>query len=195
MAKKSGTITGADLLSIARRVLGRPYQWGGTGPSSFDCSGLVLWTCQQAGISGCPRTSQEQWTWCEHVTNPGPGDLAFFAGSDGTVSQPGHVGFYTSPGQILDAPFTGTVVRYDSFSPNIHTGFAAFTGYGRIPKTATSSSANTALIGNSGLSGPSLEEQAAGGAAAFIGALTMVGAVIFLIVAFAAVAAAVVIFH
>lgn len=40
-----------------------------------------------------------------------PGDLLFFAGSDGTASSPGHVGIYVGNGQMIDAPHTGTTVQ------------------------------------------------------------------------------------
>jgi soluble lytic murein transglycosylase-like protein len=43
-----------------------------------------------------------------------PGDLLFFAGSDGTASAPGHVGIYIGNGQMIDAPYTGTDVRIES---------------------------------------------------------------------------------
>jgi cell wall-associated NlpC family hydrolase len=40
----------------------------------------------------------------------------FFAGSDGTLIAPGHVGIVTSPGMMIDAPFTGQAVREESYA-------------------------------------------------------------------------------
>ena len=70
-----------------------------------------------AGIT-IPRTSQQQWAYGPRIpaSQVRPGDLVFFAGSDGTVTAPGHVGIVTSPGTMIDAPHTGQVVREESFS-------------------------------------------------------------------------------
>src|SRR5205085_10979737 len=43
-----------------------------------------------------------------------PGDLVFFVGSDGTREEPGHVRIYLGDGYLLDAPHTGSFVRFDS---------------------------------------------------------------------------------
>ena len=49
--------TGATVIQAALSRIGSPYSWGGSGPSAFDCSGLVMWSFQQAGIS-LPHSSQ-----------------------------------------------------------------------------------------------------------------------------------------
>ena len=80
------------MIAFARSQIGKPYLWGGTGPDAFDCSGLMMMAYRSVGIN-IPRTSEEQWTWGPRVA-PGheqPGDLVFFAGSDGTTTSPGHV--------------------------------------------------------------------------------------------------------
>lgn len=46
-------------VAAALSKLGSPYVYGSTGPGSFDCSGLMYWSWQQAGVS-LPRTSQAQ---------------------------------------------------------------------------------------------------------------------------------------
>ena len=80
-------------IGYARRQIGLPYLWGGTGPGAFDCSGLVMMAYRSAGVS-IARTSQDQWATERHVpaSRVRPGDLVFFAGGDGTMSAPGHVG-------------------------------------------------------------------------------------------------------
>ena len=85
--------TVAAVIAYAQAQLGKPYQWGGTGPDAYDCSGLVMAAYLSAGID-IPRTSQDQWIWGPRVapSQVQPGDLVFFAGSDGTVTAPGHVG-------------------------------------------------------------------------------------------------------
>jgi cell wall-associated NlpC family hydrolase len=111
-----GTRTpGQVVVSEAERFLGTPYVWGGDSPSGFDCSGLVQYVYAQLGIA-LPRTSEEQalvGTPVPGVTAAQPGDLVFYAGSDGTPTAPGHVGIYVGNGLMIDAPYTGTDVQVD----------------------------------------------------------------------------------
>jgi peptidoglycan DL-endopeptidase CwlO len=109
----TGGVTGSDAVAEAEKFEGTPYVWGGTSPSGFDCSGLVQYVYGQLGVS-LPRTSEEQadvGTPVASLSAAQPGDLLFFAGSDGTASSPGHVGIYVGNGQMIDAPHTGTTVQ------------------------------------------------------------------------------------
>jgi len=94
----------ATAIAFARSQIGKPYLWGGTGPDAFDCSGLMMMAYRAVGVS-IPRTAAEQWTWGPRVA-PGheqPGDLVFFAGSDGTAANPGHVAMVIGHGMMLEA--------------------------------------------------------------------------------------------
>jgi cell wall-associated NlpC family hydrolase len=104
----------ARVILFAASQWGKPYAWGGTGPGAFDCSGLAMMAFRSAGIA-IPRTSQEQWAAGPVVPagQEDPGDLVFFAGSDGTDQAPGHVGIVLGGGLMIDAPFTGADVRVD----------------------------------------------------------------------------------
>jgi cell wall-associated NlpC family hydrolase len=106
----------AAAIGFARRQIGQPYLWGGTGAGGFDCSGLVMEAYAAAGIT-IPRTSQEQWAQGPQVNTPQPGDLVFFAGADGTVTAPGHVGLVVDPARhlMIEAYAAGYRVRYSQF--------------------------------------------------------------------------------
>jgi cell wall-associated NlpC family hydrolase len=109
-------------IAYARAQIGRPYEWGATGPGAFDCSGLVMEAYRSAGVD-IARTSQEQWATEEHVPTPEPGDLAFFAGSDGTMTSPGHVGMVIGNGKMIEAYGTGYPVRVASYGGRDPVGF------------------------------------------------------------------------
>jgi cell wall-associated NlpC family hydrolase len=106
----------ATAISYAEQQLGKPYLWGGTGPDAFDCSGLVLMAYRTAGI-GIARTSQAQWATEVKVpaSQVQPGDLVFFAGADGTVTDPGHVGLVIGDGKMIEAYATGFPIRVSSY--------------------------------------------------------------------------------
>jgi cell wall-associated NlpC family hydrolase len=106
----------ATVLAYARQQLGKPYLWGGTGPDAFDCSGLMMMAYRAVGIS-IPRTSQQQWAWGPKIpaSQVQPGDLVFFAGSDGTQTAPGHVGVVIGKGMMIEAYATGYPVRVSPY--------------------------------------------------------------------------------
>ncbi|WP_369212089.1 C40 family peptidase [Streptomyces flavofungini] len=101
---------GAAALSAAATQLGKPYVSGGTGPNSYDCSGLTQWAYAQAGVS-ITRTTYTQQNDGTRIGRGElkPGDLVFF-------NNLAHVGFYAGNGQVLHAPKPGAVVRYESMS-------------------------------------------------------------------------------
>ena len=112
----------AAAIAYARQQLGKPYLWGGAGPDAFDCSGLVMEAYAHAGVS-IARTSQQQWASEPHVSTPEPGDLVFFAGSDGTATSPGHVGLVIGGGKMIEAYATGYPIRVASYAGRDPVGF------------------------------------------------------------------------
>jgi len=112
----------AEAIAYARAQVGKPYLWGGTGPDAYDCSGLVMEAYASAGVH-IARTSQDQWATEPHVSSPRPGDLAFFAGSDGTMTSPGHVGIVTGPHTMIEAYGIGYPIRYASYDRPDLVGF------------------------------------------------------------------------
>jgi peptidoglycan hydrolase-like protein with peptidoglycan-binding domain len=98
-------------LSFAQSQKGKPYAWGGVGPKSYDCSGLVLAAYRSAGIT-MPRVAADQYGTGVSVPldQVQQGDLLFYA-SD--VTKPDtiyHVVVYNGAGTIVDAPYTGAFV-------------------------------------------------------------------------------------
>lgn len=104
-----GASLGSEIALRAISLVGRPYRWGGAGPSSFDCSGLVRYVHEQLGIA-VPRTAAEQFQAARPVNPAGlsPGDLLFFRLSGKRVS---HVAIYAGEGRFVHAPQTGRSVE------------------------------------------------------------------------------------
>jgi cell wall-associated NlpC family hydrolase len=77
-----------------------------------------------AGID-IPRTSQQQWAWGPRVkpSQVRPGDLVFFAGSDGTRTSPGHVGLVIDGGLMIEAYATGYPIRIAPYAGRDPVGF------------------------------------------------------------------------
>jgi peptidoglycan DL-endopeptidase CwlO len=94
-----------EVVKVAYAQLGKPYQYAGSGPNVFDCSGLVMYCYAQVGVS-LPHSSYMQARCGVPVSYSDlqPGDLVFFHGY-------GHVGMYIGNGQYIHAPQTGDVVR------------------------------------------------------------------------------------
>ncbi|MDH2424559.1 C40 family peptidase [Sphaerisporangium sp. TRM90804] len=94
-------------LQFAYAQVGKPYRYGGTGPGSWDCSGLTQAAWRAAGVS-LPRTAASQYSWGASRRVPlsalQPGDLVFRSGL-------GHVGMYAGDGKMVHAPRTGDVVK------------------------------------------------------------------------------------
>ena len=98
----------AAAMAAARTALGKPYVWGASGPTGFDCSGLMQWSYAQAGVH-LPRTSQAQRYAGRQVplSQAQPGDLVTYR------SDASHVAMYMGNGQVIHAPYPGAPVRYD----------------------------------------------------------------------------------
>jgi peptidoglycan DL-endopeptidase CwlO len=92
-------------VAFAYAQLGKPYQWGATGPGSYDCSGLAQAAWAAAGVA-IPRDTYEQWAALPHISSSAiqPGDLLYYDGV-------GHVAMYVGNGYIIDAPQTGMDVQ------------------------------------------------------------------------------------
>lgn len=121
----SSSASFSALMNEAQKHLGKPYSWGGNGPSTFDCSGYTKYVFAKLGIS-IPRTSGSQYAASTKISasQAQPGDLVFFDYGSGIA----HVGIYIGGGQMIDAQDNG--VKID----NITSGYWAryLVGYGKV---------------------------------------------------------------
>ena len=94
------------VIQAALSRIGSPYSWGGSGPSAFDCSGLVMWSFQQAGIS-LPHSSQALANGGAPVSpdQMQPGDVVNY------YSDASHSAIYIGDGMMVHASTYGTPVR------------------------------------------------------------------------------------
>ena len=110
-----GTGEGAIAVQAALTRVGSPYSWGAAGPTAFDCSGLVMWAFQQAGIS-LPHSSQALAVGGAPVSRDElqPGDVVNYYGDAS------HTGIYVGDGMVVHASTFGkpvVVVPIDGAGP------------------------------------------------------------------------------
>jgi cell wall-associated NlpC family hydrolase len=101
-----GTGQGAIAVQAALTQVGAPYSWGGAAPGGFDCSGLVMWAFQQAGIA-LPHSSQAMAHGGQPVSlsDLQPGDVLTF------YSDASHAGLYIGDGLMVHSSTFGVPVR------------------------------------------------------------------------------------
>lgn len=117
-------------VAYALAQVGAPYVYGGTGPYSFDCSGLTQAAWRAAGVS-IPRTSESQWHGLTHVpvSEALPGDIVVYYGGAS------HVALYIGGGRIVEAPRPGLAVRTAAMNTQPVLGVVRPTGGGSVPDT------------------------------------------------------------
>ena len=100
------------MLKAALSRRGLPYVWGGAGPNSFDCSGLVQWSFAQAGIV-MPRVAADQALSgpAVPVSQLAPGDLLFYHTDPTAPDYISHVAIYLGNGLMIQAPEPGLDVE------------------------------------------------------------------------------------
>lgn len=94
-------VNNTSLINYAKTFIGIPYQWGGTSPSGFDCSGFIYYVFQQSQGITLPRTAAQLYANIGlSTTSLSPGDLVFFDTSSGKTGV-SHVGIYIGNGQFI----------------------------------------------------------------------------------------------
>jgi cell wall-associated NlpC family hydrolase len=108
-----------DAVHTALAQLGKPYLWGASGPDSFDCSGLTMYSWAAAGVS-LPHSAAAQYGGLPHLSQSAlePGDLVFFG------SPIHHVGLYIGKGLMVAAPSSGRVVQVQKVFRSDYVGAA-----------------------------------------------------------------------
>ncbi len=85
LRKKPLEQTRENIIQIARRFNGTPYQWGGKSPAGMDCSGFVQLVFNMVGIQ-LPRDAYQQAEYLQkskvNINSIEEGDLLFFAEKD-----------------------------------------------------------------------------------------------------------------
>jgi peptidoglycan DL-endopeptidase CwlO len=112
------------VLKFACAQLGKPYVFGGAGPSTWDCSGLTMMAYKQVGIN-MHHYVPDQHAMSKPVSRAElqPGDLVFFNGDN-------HMGMYVGNGKFIQAPHTGDVVKISSLSDPYYS--SVWNGGGRL---------------------------------------------------------------
>lgn len=102
---------GTAALRFALAQLGKPYEYGGSGPAAYDCSGLAQQAWRAAGVQ-IPRTTEEQAAFGSPIPTGRiqPGDLVVF------YADASHVGIYTGHGTVVVAPHPGAVITIQPVS-------------------------------------------------------------------------------
>jgi peptidoglycan DL-endopeptidase CwlO len=92
------------VVSTSLKYIGVPYEWGGTSPAGFDCSGFILFVYAQSGVS-LPHGVAKQFRLGSAVSRDElePGDLVFF-------DRLRHAGIYIGAMQFVHATKPGDVV-------------------------------------------------------------------------------------
>ena len=107
----AGSGRGSSAVAFASAQVGKPYVYGASGPSAYDCSGLTSAAWAQAGVS-LPHSAAAQYGVTSRVDAGSlqPGDLVFF------YSGISHVGIYVGGGMMVHASNPGTGVVRESLS-------------------------------------------------------------------------------
>ncbi len=125
----SGALTQPTLntkvLAEAKKHIGQRYVWGATGPKTFDCSGLVMYSYRKNGYT-TPRVSEAQFLAARLIPQSRalPGDLVFYSDDEGDIY---HVGIYSGPNMSVAAIDTQEGVNYQRIYPSGQTFFGSFT--------------------------------------------------------------------
>lgn len=105
--------------TLAKKLVGDPYVYGGTSPAGFDCSGLAQWVYRHTGHGKkINRTAEDQFRQFKRISKKDArtGDLVFFHVSSSPSSYVYHVGVYEGGNDMVAATTSGGGVKLQSFT-------------------------------------------------------------------------------
>lgn len=118
------------VIAIAESQLGKPWRYAAEGPRAFDCSGLVVYAFDRAGVAGRiggGHSALGMWRWFAARGKasrgaPQPGDLVIYGRGS-------HVGIYIGRGRVVSTlangvRITGVYALHSGFTTFLHTGLA-----------------------------------------------------------------------
>ncbi|MDF7639581.1 C40 family peptidase [Lactobacillus sp. ESL0791] len=122
LSKTEDANKAAEVVSLAKEQVGKPYAWGSNGPSAFDCSGLVSYVYNKAAGEDITRTTTSQVNQGKTVSMDDlkPGDVLFW----GSPSAPYHVGICVGNNQYVHAAGPGEGVVKQNISPYFYPSVA-----------------------------------------------------------------------
>jgi peptidoglycan DL-endopeptidase LytF len=123
------TPSATELINFAKKQLGKPYVFGASGPSSFDCSGFIHYVFKNNGYKISRTSTAAYWNQVQRTSNPQPGDLVFFQNT--YKPGPSHMGIYLGNDQFIHASSSKGVMISDVNSSYYKKHFL---GYGRFAK-------------------------------------------------------------
>jgi cell wall-associated NlpC family hydrolase len=134
-AAPPASATATRMVQVALAQVGDPYVWGAEGPDGFDCSGLIVYSWQQAGFRLPVRVARDMYRVATPIRSGDAttGDMIFSRFGDRGLgpTEPGHIQIVVRPGEVVEAFTTGQPVRistYDPDDPQIR--------FGRFPASA-----------------------------------------------------------
>jgi cell wall-associated NlpC family hydrolase len=150
-AAATPTTEAQQIIQIAKTKVGDPWRYGATGPSAFDCSGLVIYAFKAAGDgaaigNGNYRSARSLYDWFRSRglasrTNPKPGDLVVWGSGS-------HIGIYIGGGLAISTLSSGVRIHgvfavTASFTAYLHTGMSTKLISGATTVTTTSATSTT----------------------------------------------------
>jgi cell wall-associated NlpC family hydrolase len=106
-----------DAATYVKRMEGVPYEYGGTSPAGFDCSGLSQYIYRHYG-KRIQRTAEDQFLEFRRISKQHAwgGDLVFFHVDSNPNSYVYHVGVYEGGDDMVAATTSGSDVQWQNFS-------------------------------------------------------------------------------
>jgi cell wall-associated NlpC family hydrolase len=107
------------------------YRAGGSGPTAFDCSGLVKWSFAQAGVK-VKHGSANQIKQVTRISKADlqPGDLVFSGRAKGGIQ---HVSLYIGDGKVIHATYGSTSRKNQIRIDNLDSAWVMdHKAYGRV---------------------------------------------------------------